>query len=340
MNVEEIAVRSAPREAAESSRRPTLEAPALVAGTAHPALAVALAEALGEPLVRCDVERFPDGELTISVDEEVRGRDVYVVQPTMPPVGENILELVLVADALHRAGAERVTAVIPYFGFARQERRVRRGEPLGARVVADLVSCGRFARLVAIDLHAPAVEGFFSVPLEHITAIPLLAEAVRPWLRDDTVIVSPDLGGAKLARQYSRLLDRPVAVVHKKRLDGRSVEVHDVTGDVSGRPCIIVDDLVSTGGTIAAAVSALRDRGASDDLVVVASHTLMAGSAADVLSRAGVRRLIGTDTIPPRSGGTFERIVVSVAPLLADAIRRMARGRTCAMHLGPGRSPP
>jgi ribose-phosphate pyrophosphokinase len=230
--------------------------------------------------------------------------------------------------------------VIPYFGFARQERRVRPGEPLGARVVADLVSCGRFARLIAVDLHAPAVEGFFSVPLEHLTAIPLLAEAVRPWLREDTVIVSPDLGGAKLARQYSSLLDRPVAVVHKKRLDGHEVEVHDVTGDVAGRPCVIVDDLVSTGGTIAAAVSALRDRGANEEVIVVASHVLMAGPAVDVLSRAGVRRLVGTDTIPPRAGGDFERTTVSVAPLLAAAIRRIARGRTCTTQLGSARSLP
>jgi ribose-phosphate pyrophosphokinase len=298
--------------------------PALVSGRSHVALARAIGAALGRSVEPCAIEHFPDGELSVNVDERMRGRDIYLVQPTLPPVGENILELALVADALHRVGAARITAVVPYLGFARQERRKRAGEPLGARVAADLLSCGHFARLVAIDLHAASVEGFFAMPIEHLSAVSLLAEAVSKHVRADSVIVSPDLGGAKLARAYAAKLDLPVTIVHKTRVSGRSVEVEDVVGDVKGKSCIIVDDLVSTGGTIEAAVSALRARGANDEVTVAATHALLAGDALDVLSRARITRLVATDTVPPREGGRFERTTVSMAPVIADAIRRLA----------------
>lgn len=299
---------------------------AIVAGRSHPALASSLAALLGRAVEACTIEHFPDGEIQVAIDERVRGRDVYLVQSTIPPVGENILELALVADAAHRRGAARVNAVIPYFGFARQERRTHDGEPLGARVVADLISCGRFSRLVAVDLHSPAIEGFFAVPLERVSAASVLARAARAHVTEDTVIVSPDLGGAKLAREYARMLERPLAIVHKTRLSGRVVEVHDVVGEVKDRSCLIVDDLVSTGGTIAAAIAALRERGARARFVVVATHALLAGDADDVLSRAGVDRLVATDTVPPRDGGTFARTTVSVAPLLAEAVAKLSRG--------------
>lgn len=333
MNVEEVVGRavSVLREQEHRSRHIAVDKPAIIAGTSHPALATSIAEALGQPLDACAIESFPDGELQVRMDEHMRGRDVFVVQPTIPPVGENILELTLVADALRRVGAARVTAVIPYFGFARQERRVRVGEALGAKVAADLLSCGRFARLVAVDLHAASVEGFFAMPLDHLSAASLLADAVRKDMRDDSVIVSPDLGGAKLARVYGQLLDRPVAIVHKTRLSGTRVEVHDVAGDVRGKSCIIVDDLISTGGTIEAAVGALRERGAKDEIVVATTHALLAGNAVDVLSRARIARLVTTDTVPMRKGGQFDRTTASVAPLIADAIRRIAMERP-ALH--------
>ncbi len=329
MNVEDMVGRavSVLRDGEQRLRRALEAAPALVSGRSHEALARAIASEMGRALEACAIERFPDGEIGVLVDEHMRGRDVYVIQPTPRPVGENVLELVLVADALHRVGAARVTALVPYLGFARQERRSRPGEPLGARVVADLVSCGRFARIVAIDLHAASVEGFFGVPVEHLSAVPLLCEAVRKHVRRDTVIVSPDLGGAKLARAYGRELTRPVAIVHKLRMSGRAVEALDVTGAVEGKSCIVVDDMISTGGTIEAAVAALRDRGASGEITVVATHAVLAGNALEVLSRARISRLITTDTLPPRDGGAFERTTVSVAPLLAGAIRRLAADR-------------
>lgn len=296
----------------------------LVSGSAHEPLARAIAAALGRSLDACAVERFPDGELTVAVDERLRGRDVFVVEPTVAPVGESSLELVLIADALHRAGAARVTALLPYFGFARQERRTRPGAPLGARVAADLVSCGRFSRVVTVDLHAASVEGFFAAPVENLSAVPVLAEAVRPYAREGSVIVSPDLGGAKLARAYARALDRPLVVVHKTRLSGSCVEVDDVVGEVKGRSVVVVDDLISTGGTIAAAVAALRERGASGDVTVVATHGVLAGDALEVLARARITRLVTTDTVPPRAARpAFEHGVVSVAPLLPETVRRL-----------------
>lgn len=329
MNVEEIVGRAvtAIRDGEQRLRRALEGAPAIVGGPRHPSLADAVAVALGRETEPCDASRFPDGELDVSVDEHLRGRDVYVVQPTCEPVGESILELALIADALHRVGALRVTALIPYFGYARQERRTAAGQPLGARVAADLVACARLARLVVIDLHAPSVEGFFDAPVEQLSAVPLLAREVKKKLRRDAVIVSPDLGGAKLARAYARELGRPVAIVHKTRLSGRRVEVDDVVGDVKGRPCVIVDDMISTGGTIEAAAAALRERGADDEIVVCATHAVLSGDALGVLSRARIARLVTTDTLPSREGGAFERATVSVAPLLGDAVRRLVVDR-------------
>lgn len=329
MNVEEVVGRavSALREGEQRLRRVLEARPAIIAGSSNPALAKAVANALGQTLEACAIESFPDGELSVAVDERLRGRDVYVVQSTPAPVGENILELTLVADALHRVGAASVTAVIPYFGFARQERRTRAGGPLGGRVAAELVSCGRFTRLVVLDLHAPSLEGFFGVPVEQLSAVPVLAEAAREHVRADSVIVSPDLGGAKLARRYAERLGLSVAIVHKTRLSERRVEVHEVVGEVEGKSCIVTDDMISTGGTIEAAVAALRERRAADDVTVVATHALLAGDALDVLSRAGIARLIATDTIAPREGGTFERTTVSVAAIFADNIRGLAGER-------------
>ena len=304
--------------------------PLVIAGTAHPGLAAKVAALLGEPPGDCMIERLPDGEIRVCVGEEVCGRDVFVIQPTPAPVGENVLELVLVADALRRAGAGRISAVIPYFGYARQERRTHPGEALGGRVVADILERGRFEWLVALDLHAPSLEGFFTAPLEHLSAVPLLAEAARKYVHRDSVLVSPDFGGAKLAREYARHLKLPVTIVHKTRISGAEVTVDDVVGDIRGRRPIIVDDMVSTAGTIRAAVDALRARGATGDITVIATHALLVGDAQRTLSDAGVARFVTTDTIAPKQSGAVPCEVVTVAALLATALRRLAAGRPIA----------
>jgi ribose-phosphate pyrophosphokinase len=297
----------------------------VVAGTANPPLAAAVAARLGvRPAARI-LERFPDGELQLRLGDDVRGDDVYVVQATAPAVGEHLLELLLLADACRRAGAARVTAVVPYFGYARQDRRAQAGEALGARLVAQLVEAGGIDRLVAVDLHTPSIEGCFAIPVEHRSASDLLAETVRPHVGRDAVIVAPDLGAVRLAERWATRLDRPLAIVHKTRLSGTDVRVRGLVGEVRNRRPIVVDDMISTAGTIAGAIGALAEAGAVPEVTVVASHALLVGPAAERLARLPIRRLVATDSVqlaaPP--GVPLER--VSLAPLLADAVRLLNR---------------
>jgi ribose-phosphate pyrophosphokinase len=292
----------------------------LISGSANPALADALATRLGLHLADRRLERFPDGELHVEIREALRGHDVYLVQPTGPPVDAHLLELLLLADACRRAGAARLTAVVPYFGYARHDRRSRPGEPVGARVVADLLSVGGIARLVAVDLHAAALEGFLAMPLEHLSAVPRLVEALRSSARPDTVVVAPDLGAVKLAERYARALDRPVAIVHKTRLTGRDVAVRSLVGDVRDRAPLIVDDMISTGGTIEAAVRAVLAAGAVPEVTIAASHGLFVGPAAERLRGLPIRRFLVTDSVPIPGELPLTLEVVGVAPLLAEAI--------------------
>jgi ribose-phosphate pyrophosphokinase len=292
----------------------------LISGSANPALADALAARLGLRLVDRTIERFPDGELHVEIREALRGHDVYLVQPTGPPVDVHLLELLLLADACRRAGAARVTAVVPYFGYARQDRRTRPGEPVGGRVIADLLSVGGIARLVAVDLHTAALEGFLAVPLEHLSAVPLLVEALQREVRPDTIVVAPDLGAVKLAERYARALDRPVAIVHKTRLTGRDVAVRSLVGDVRDRAPLVVDDMISTGGTIEAAVRAVLAAGAVPEVTVAASHGLFVGPAADRLRGLTVRRFLVTDSVTLPGGLPLTLEVARLAPLLAEAI--------------------
>lgn len=299
--------------------------PLLLAGSANRPLASALADSLAVSLGECLVERFPDGEIHIELRADVRERDVYLVQPTRPPVGEHLLELMLLADACRRSGAKRLTAVIPYFGYARQDRRQLGREPLGARVVADAISSAGIDRVVAVDLHSPTVEGCFHLPLEHVTAVPLLADRLRSPEKQ-AVVVSPDLGGVKLAERYARQLGLPVAVVHKQRLSGTEVSARAVVGDVSGLAPLVVDDMISTGGTMVAAIEALLQHGCAADVTVCASHGLFVGPAAERLARLPIRRVLTTDSIPPPDGLPLPLERVSLAPALAEAIRRMSAG--------------
>jgi ribose-phosphate pyrophosphokinase len=298
----------------------------IFSGPANRPLAETVAARFGVPLARCLVERFPDGEARVVVQESVRGHDVYVIQPTGPPVDTSLLELLLLADACRRAGGERVTAVVPYFGYARQDRRASGREPVGARLIADLIGASGIDRVVAVDLHTAALEGFFPVPLEHLSAVPLLAETARPWVPENAVIVAPDLGAVKLAERYASLLHRPVAVVHKIRISGEEVSVRGIVGEVRGRAPVIVDDMISTGGTIDAAIKALLAAGCAPEITVAASHALLVGPAIRRLHALPVRRFVATDSVAVPPGLPLE--TAGLGPLLADAIERLNGNRS------------
>jgi ribose-phosphate pyrophosphokinase len=297
----------------------------LFSGSSNGPLAQAVADRLGMRLAARLLERFPDGELHVEIRESVRGQRVYVLQPTCPPVEAHLFELLLIGDACRRAGAARLTAVLPYFGYARQDRRAIGRDPIAARVVANVIVAGGFDAVVAVDLHSRAAEGLFSIPTEHLSAVSLLADAVRPSAPGQGVVVAPDLGAVKLAERYGQILKLPVATVHKTRTSGLDVKVQQLVGDVRDRAPIIVDDLLSTGGTVAAAVRAVLAAGATPDITVVVTHGVFAHPAEEVLVSLPIARIFTTDSIPPRSEMRLPVEVVTLSPLLAESVRRLDR---------------
>jgi ribose-phosphate pyrophosphokinase len=303
--------------------------PALFAGTGNAALAGAVARELGAPLGRCAVDRFPDGEVSVRLDESVREREVFLIQPTSPPVNDHLVELLALADACRRAAAARIVALVPYFGYARGDKREGRRVPVMASLVARTMEGAGIDHVVSVDVHTPQVEGFFRIPVDALSAVPALARALGERLAPDTVIVSPDLGGVRRATEYARLLGRTMASCDKRRLDGGRVAVGRITGEVRGRPCVIVDDMIATGGTIAECARALRDAGAAPPFTVAATHGVLAPDARARLAAAGIRELVLTDTIPHDADGSEPPTRrVSVAPLLAGAVRRIAAGES------------
>jgi ribose-phosphate pyrophosphokinase len=300
--------------------------PRIVAGGASRALAEAVAARVAAPLARSSVTRFPDGEVRPAV-AGVRDADVYVLQSTGPPVNDHLVELLLLLDACRRAGAARLTAIVPYLGYARQDRRGQPGQAVAARVVADAVAGAGADRLVLVDPHTTALEAVFTIPVETLTAVPTLVDALRPGLPAGAVVVAPDLGGAKLAEAYAARLGGPVAVVRKSRLSGEAVRAEAVVGEVKGRPVLIVDDMISTGATIEAAARIVLESDATPAITVAATHGLLVGDAGGRLAALALRRLLVTDSLDPRvtAGPLPERC--SIAPLLADAIGRLHGGQ-------------
>jgi len=290
----------------------------IVSGSANPGLVGAIANYLGVGSDGCSLQRFPDGELRPTV-ENVSGSDVYVIQPTSPPVNEHIVELLLLLDACRRARAARVTAVVPYFGYARQDRRTAPGQALGSAVVADAIAAAGADRLVVVDPHTPSLEAVCRIPVETLSAVPTLSGELAGELPDGPVVVAPDLGAVKLAERYATVLHGSVAVVRKQRESGSAVAALDIAGDVRGRPAVIIDDMITTGATIEAAVGLLRVRDVAQDVVVAATHGLLVHAAVSRLHELDLRRVLVTDTVAVKTADTLIR-VCSIAPMVAEAI--------------------
>jgi len=300
----------------------------LITGNANPELGRAISRELGIPLATASLRRFPDGEIDIKVDDDLRGTDCFVIQPTCPPVNENWIELLLLLDCLRRSSAGRITAVMPYFGYARKDRKDEGRVPISAKVVANTLVGSGADRVLALDLHAAQIQGFFDIPVDHLYAKPVLLEVVRGLQVDKPVVVSPDVGGIKMARAYAKALDgADLAIVDKRRISGSQIAVEHVIGDVEGRNVIIVDDMISTGGSMAEAAGILRRHGARR-IVVAVTHAVLCGPAIERLDAAPIDKLLVTDSIPLGERRPKNVEIVSIAPLLAQAIRNIHRNES------------
>jgi len=296
-------------------------------GNSNPALAGEICRHLGITPGKALVGTFKNEETRVRIEENVRGADAFVIQSTCSPVDHHIMELLLMADALRRASADRVTAVIPYYGYAKQEKKTAGREPISAKLVADLITTAGVDRVVAMDLHAAAIEGFFQIPVDHLRANPMMASALRERLGDDedVVVVSPDSGGVARANDFRGRIAGHLAIIAKQRPQPDTAEVLDMVGDVRGKTAVIVDDMISTGGTLIEAAEMLVERGAAE-VYACATHGIFAGGAADLIQASCIKEVITTNTIPLADGRRRSKIhPISVAPLLAEAIRRIHR---------------
>jgi ribose-phosphate pyrophosphokinase len=293
----------------------------LFSGSAHPALAQEIAEHLAVPLGVARLHRFPDTEVSFQIDENIRGTDVFIVQPTCPPVDQNLIELCVMIDAFRRSSASRITAVIPYYGYARQDRKDKPRVPITAKLVANLLGAAGTNRVLTMDLHKAQIQGFFDIPVDHLFAAPVIIEYLARQAYDGLTIVSPDVGGAERARAYAKRLDAELAIVDKRRSEDGTAEVMNVVGDVRGRVCVIADDIIDTAGTIQKAAQALMDNGASR-VLAAAVHGVLSGPAIGRIENSPVDKLVVTNTIPLNESVSSEKVVVlSVARLLSQAIR-------------------
>jgi ribose-phosphate pyrophosphokinase len=291
-------------------------------GSATPELASAVARCLGQELAKGIASQFPDGESRVQIAESVRGADCYVIQSTSAPVNHHLVELLVYCDALRRASAWRVNAVIPYFGYARQDKKVQAREPITAKLVANLLETVNVDRVISVDLHAGQIQGFFDVPVDHLTAMGIFVKHLGEGNLKDAVVVAPDVGRATEATRLANHLHLPLVMLYKRRASPTETEVTHVIGEVEGKRPIIIDDMISTGGTMLQGIEALLRLGAQGDVTVVATHPVFSGPALERLAHPAVRRVVVTDTVPFKD--EHERItVLSVAPLLASAIRNV-----------------
>ncbi|MDY0256172.1 ribose-phosphate pyrophosphokinase [Gudongella oleilytica] len=292
-------------------------------GNANRDLVKKICSELNIQLGNCEVTHFSDGEINVNIGETVRGCDVYIIQPTNSPVNDNLMELLILIDAVKRASAGRINAVIPYYGYARQDRKTKAREPITAKLVADLITTAGADRVVSMDLHAGQIQGYFDIPVDHLSSIPLLANYFKKIIDEDTVIVSPDLGGVTRARTFANILDLPIAIIEKRRPKANVSEVMNVIGEIEGKNVILVDDIIDTAGTIVKAASVLKSFGAKK-VYGCATHGVLSGPALDRIHNSELEKFVITDTIPLSDEAKIDKIeVVSVAPLFAEAIKRI-----------------
>lgn len=292
-------------------------------GNSNPALAKAICKYLKIPLGDAIVSKFSEGEVRVKINQDVRGRDVFVIQSTCPPANDNLVELLIMIDALKRASVKRLTAVLPFYGYARQDRKDQPRVPITAKLIADLITVSGAHRLLTIDLHAGQIQGFFNIPVDHLFAAPVMVEYYQKMKIRDLVVASPDVGGIKMARAFSKRLNADLAVVDKRRLDHQNSEVMNILGDVKGKNIIIVDDQVATAGSITEAAYALKDAGAK---VIYASitHGVLSGPAIERIEKSPIKELVITDTIPLSGEKHNKKIkVLSISNLLGEAIKRI-----------------
>ncbi|MGB9660441.1 MAG: ribose-phosphate diphosphokinase [Moorellaceae bacterium] len=292
-------------------------------GNANPKLAEEISTYLGVPLGAAKVGRFSDGEISIAIDESVRGADVFVIQPTCNPVNENLMELLILIDALRRASAWRITAVVPYYGYARQERKTRARDPISAKLVANLITAAGADRVLTMDLHAGAIQGFFDIPVDHLTAVPILADYFNAKKLSELVVVSPDVGGVARARNFAERLGAEIAIIDKRRPAPNVAEIMDIIGHVEGKTVIMIDDLIDTAGTICLGAEALREHGARN-VYACCTHPVLSGPAVERLKTASLEEIVVCNTIPvPPEKDMPHMRHLSVAPLLGEAIIRI-----------------
>lgn len=299
----------------------------IFSGNSNKKLASSICKHIGVPEGAIEVGRFSNDEIKVIINENVRGCDVFVVQPTCGPVNDNLMELLIIIDALRRASASRITAVIPHYGYARQDRKTRGREPITAKLVANMLVTAGIDRVLAMDLHAGQIQGFFDIPVDHLTAVPLLADYFKTQDLKDIVVVSPDAGGIARVRDMAERLGSPVAFIDKRRPEPNVAEVMNIVGKVGGKNAILLDDVIDTGGSIAQAAAALFEKGAAS-VRACATHPVFSGNASAILREAHLRELVVTDTIPIAEDMKDMVKVISVAEIFGDAIVRIHEGRS------------
>jgi ribose-phosphate pyrophosphokinase len=293
-------------------------------GSAHPQLAREVADFLGIPLGQARLRRFPDSEVSFQIDENIRGTDVFIVQPTSNPVDEHLMEMLVMVDAFRRSSAARITVVVPYYGYARQDRKDKPRVPISAKLVANLISAAGANRVLTMDLHKAQIQGFFDIPVDHLFSAPVIIEYCARLHYSNLTIVSPDAGGAERARAYAKRLDAELAIVDKRRTEDGTAEVMNVIGDVKGRTCILQDDIIDTAGTIQKAATAIKEAGA-ERVLACAVHGVLSGPAIDRIEKSPLDQLIVTNTIPlsPEGQQCKKIVVLPVGRLLGQAIRNI-----------------